>query len=211
MFGKIRIAAVTAVSLVLITGITAVAAPSDTGSAAAGSSSSASSSAVKRGARFAGMRKGQKEMGFRTQGVGDAAVMQALAKLDGTTAKDLRTHYPKQTAWQIAQKLGKLSALKQDVVSEYQTMLTKMVDKKTITSDESAKMLADLKARLAKIDGTTVVTLGKPSYAPKTTARSGHAAKGKFGHWKNGKSSAPSASSSAASSAATASAPSVNG
>ena len=92
--------------------------------------------------------------------------MHELAALMNTTPEALAKQYPQQTSWQIALKAGKLDALKKAVLESAQKRFDAMQQKGFINADERAKMEADLKERLAKIDGKNVVILGRPGYKP---------------------------------------------
>ncbi|MDR3644017.1 MAG: hypothetical protein P4M02_02950, partial [Clostridia bacterium] len=110
--------------------------------------------------------RGPREHGDCHSGHHGAGGMNQLAKLTGMSIKDLTAKYPQQTSWQIALKLGKLSALKSAVLAEQKAMFDKMASDGMITADDSKKMYADLEKRVAAIDGKNTVILGRPGYMP---------------------------------------------
>lgn len=97
---------------------------------------------------------------------GDFGALKALSEVAGTSVDDLITNYPQKTAWQIGKELGKLDEMKQRYLENQKQLFDKMVSEGRITSDDAAKMYADLETRVAAIDGVNTVTLGRPSYIP---------------------------------------------
>jgi hypothetical protein len=94
--------------------------------------------------------------------------MKQLSQITGISADDLHTKYPQKTSWQIAFTLGKLDALKIAVLANHKKMLDQFVKDGKLTSDDSAKMYADLQKRVSAIDGKNTVILGRPAYMPKS-------------------------------------------
>ncbi len=86
--------------------------------------------------------------------------MQLLITISGKTQADLVAAYPQNTVWQMAQKLGVLDTLKAKFLADTKTALDTAVTNKKMTSDEETKIYTDLQARVAKIDGTSIVVLG---------------------------------------------------
>lgn len=86
--------------------------------------------------------------------------MSALSKVTGKTESELAAQFPQQTAWQIAYKLGKLDALKKEVLAQHKEMLDRMEADKKITAQEAANRLADFQKRVGAIDGKNTVILG---------------------------------------------------
>jgi hypothetical protein len=101
---------------------------------------------------------------------GDFGALKSLSDLTGIKVPDLLDKYPQKTAWQIAKQLGKLDDLKKVFLAEQKTFLDKLVADGKVTADEGSKIYADLQKRVAAVDGTGTVTLGKPGYRPQHKA-----------------------------------------
>lgn len=153
-----------AAALTVATAVGVLSMPATAVSAAATSVSAAAASAASSSAASSPAKDGQSHPGHRHGG--ESGAMKILAGLTGTDAKALEEKYPQQTAWQIARKLGKLDALKQEFLSQHKQMFDKLAAAGKITADDSAKMYTDLQKRVAAIDGSETVVLGRPGYRP---------------------------------------------
>jgi hypothetical protein len=149
---KKRFAIISVVICLIFTACVSVAAA--TSSTVSNSSSSAKHDYNKDGAKCRGMKAGH-------------GGMKQLSELTGISIDDLRAKYPQKTSWQISLQLGKLDALKSAVLADHKKMLNQLVKDSKITSDDSAKIYADLQKRIIAIDGKNTVILGKPAYMPK--------------------------------------------
>ena len=150
---KIKQFSAAAVSLALLMTVGVLAASA--GSAPSASSGSTSSNS-----------QSEQHKGFGAHNGGDFGAFKTLTDLTGISAEDLHSKYPQKTAWQIAKQLGKLDDLKKAFLDNQKTFLDKLVSNGRITADQQAKIYADLQKRVAAIDGTATVTLGRPGYKP---------------------------------------------
>ena len=152
-----RICASTLLLAMLATiGVSAASAGAST--AAGGAPSAASGQSDPRGAH--GFHRG-----------GDRGALRALSQMTGISENDLLAKYPQKTAWQIAKQLGKLDDLKKNFLSAQKSALDKLVAAGRMTADVEQKIYADLQKRVAAIDGTNTVTLGRPGYRPQKSGK----------------------------------------
>lgn len=89
-----------------------------------------------------------------------------LAEISGKSVAELNSRYPQKTAWQMAKTMGMLDALKKSYLARGKVMIEGMVESKSISEADGAKMLADLSRRVAAIDGVNTVIVGKPGFMP---------------------------------------------
>jgi hypothetical protein len=97
---------------------------------------------------------------------GDFGALKTLSGITGISVDDILNKYPQKTSWQIAKQLGKLDALKKGFLTNQKTFIDKLVSEGKITAADGTKVYADLQKRVAAIDGTSIVTLGRPGFKP---------------------------------------------
>lgn len=89
-----------------------------------------------------------------------------LAEITGKSVDELERLYPQKTAWQMAKSMGKLENLKTAYLAKHKIFIDKLVADKRISTEDGAKMYADLQKRVNAIDGANVVIPGKPEFMP---------------------------------------------
>lgn len=90
---------------------------------------------------------------------GDFSALELLAEITGTDKKVLAEKYPQKTPWQIAKSLNKLDELKSAYIEKHKACIDSLVNDKKLTSEYGAQILAEIKKRVAAIDGINTVIL----------------------------------------------------
>ena len=92
--------------------------------------------------------------------------MSLLSEISGKSVTEIQGTYPQKTAWQAAKAMGKLDDLKTAYLSRARVMIDRLVEDRGISTQDGARMYADIQKRVAAIDGVNTVITGRPNFKP---------------------------------------------